>query len=66
MKLYDHLIRQALGLLASGADGHLVQGQSRGETCQDSGGFDLILKSDMAYELGGRNFAGCQRPSVHL
>lgn len=53
MKLYDHLIQQTLELIASGADGQLTQGQCQGETCRDSGGFDLILKSDMAYELGG-------------
>lgn len=31
----------------------LIRGQCEGKACRDSGDFDLILKSDMAYELGG-------------
>lgn len=64
MKLYDKLISQALQLIASWAEGDrlagragLVCGQCEGETCRDSGNFDLVLKSDMAYELGGGTLA---------
>lgn len=53
MRLYDKLISQALQLIASSGDNQMVRGQCQGETCRDSGDFDLVLKSDMAYELGG-------------
>lgn len=53
MRLYDKLISQALQLIASSGGDQMVRGQCQGETCQDSGDFDLVLKSDMAYELGG-------------
>lgn len=53
MRLYDKLIAQALQLIASSGGDQLMRGQCRGEACRDSGEFDLILKSDMAYELGG-------------
>lgn len=53
MRLYDKLISQALQLIASSGGEQMVRGQCHGETCRDSGDFDLVLKSDMAYELGG-------------
>ncbi|SCK00289.1 Uncharacterised protein [uncultured Eubacterium sp.] len=53
MRLYDKLIAQVLQLIASSGGDQLMCGQCRGEACRDSGEFDLILKSDMAYELGG-------------
>ena len=53
MKLYDKLISQALQLIASYGGDDLVRGQCKGQPCADSGEFDLVLKSDMAYELGG-------------
>ena len=55
MRLYDKLISQALQLIASAEGGQMVRGECRGEACRDSGEFDLVLKSDMAYELGGGN-----------
>lgn len=53
MRLYDKLIAQVLQLIASSGGDQLMRGQCLGEACRDSGEFDLILKSDMAYELGG-------------
>jgi len=56
MKLYDEFIGNTLELL-KGQPGHRLEIPELGENWPDVGDYNLILRSEMAYELGGNNLA---------
>lgn len=54
MKLYDEFIESSIALL-EGKPGHRLMVPRADEAWPDSGEHNLILRSEMAYELGGGN-----------
>jgi hypothetical protein len=54
MKLYNEFIRSSLELL-EGQQGHRLTVPVGDDTWPDAGDYNLILRSEMAYELGGGN-----------
>ncbi|MBB6623332.1 carbon monoxide dehydrogenase [Clostridium gasigenes] len=54
MKPYDEFIESSLALL-EGQPGHRLTVPGADETWPDAGEYNLILRSEMAYELGGGN-----------
>lgn len=54
MKLYDRFIESSFALL-EGKPGHPLMVPGAHENWPDAGDYNLILRSEMAYELGGAN-----------
>lgn len=54
MKIYDDVIRNSLSIL-EGREGRLLEVASQKHDWPDAGNYNLILKKEMVYELGGGN-----------
>lgn len=56
MKIYDDVIKNSLSILR-GSKGHLLEVANPQNAWPDLGEYNLILKKEMAYELGGGSLA---------